>query len=140
MCLIRIIFGFGQNRPRSIEQFLSHCWNTKEAIEHRKIGGRLPRVMPGLTADAKILAVSEGCPRQIVEYSKLVYGFQCHMELTREVVELLIGASEPELGTLTDRRFVQQPATLRQHDWNEMNQNLFTFLDKLVAEYQAANA
>ncbi|MBH3403425.1 type 1 glutamine amidotransferase [Pseudomonas glycinae] len=96
--------------------------------------------MPGLTDDAKILAMSEGCPRQIVEYSKLVYGFQCHMELTREVVELLIEASEPELNTLTDRRFVQQPAILRQHDWNEMNQKLFTFLDKLVIEYKAANA
>lgn len=92
--------------------------------------------MPGLTADAKILAVSEGCPRQIVEYSKLVYGFQCHMEFTSEVVELLIAASEADLATLTDRRFVQQPAALRANDWEEMNQKLFTFLDKLVAEYQ----
>src|ERR1700722_796164 len=28
----------------------------------------------------KYLDGGEGCPRQIVEYSKLVYGFQCHME------------------------------------------------------------
>lgn len=94
--------------------------------------------MPGLTADAKILAVSEGCPRQIVEYSNLVYGFQCHMELTREVVDLLIAASEAELVTLTHRRFVQQPEALRRNDWEEMNQKLFIFLDKLVAEYKAA--
>ncbi|WP_017905230.1 type 1 glutamine amidotransferase [Pseudomonas asplenii] len=93
--------------------------------------------MPGLTADATIIATSEGCPRQIVEYSKLVYGFQCHMEFTREVVELLIAASERELATLLDRRFVQQPAALRANDWEEMNQKLFVFLDKLVEEYRA---
>lgn len=92
--------------------------------------------MPGLTADAKVLAVSEGCPRQIVEYTKLVYGFQCHMEFTPEVVELLIAASAPELATLTDRRFVQQPAALRGNSWDEMNQKLFVFLDLLVAEYR----
>jgi GMP synthase (glutamine-hydrolysing) len=95
--------------------------------------------MPGLTAQARILAGSEGCPRQIVEYSKLVYGFQCHMEFTREVVELLIAASETELANLTRHRFVQQPAALRANDWDEMNQKLFTFLDKLVAEYQLAS-
>ncbi|MBJ9975490.1 type 1 glutamine amidotransferase [Pseudomonas sp. S75] len=94
--------------------------------------------MPGLTAAAKILAVSEGCPRQIIEYTNLVYGFQCHMEFTREVVELLIAASETDLLTLNDHRFVQQPAALRANDWDEMNQKLFTFLDKLVVEYQAA--
>ena len=38
--------------------------------------------MPGLTSDATIIATSEGCPRQIVEYTNLVYGFQCHMEFT----------------------------------------------------------
>ncbi|QXI30553.1 type 1 glutamine amidotransferase [Pseudomonas vanderleydeniana] len=96
--------------------------------------------MPGLTADATIIATSEGCPRQIVEYSKLVYGFQCHMEFTREVVELLIAASERELATLLDRRFVQQPAALRANDWEEMNQKLFVFLDKLVEEYRVAQA
>lgn len=44
--------------------------------------------MPGLTPEAEIIAYSEGCPRQIVAYSELVYGFQCHMELTRSVVEI----------------------------------------------------
>lgn len=53
--------------------------------------------MPGLTADAVIIATSEGCPRQIVECSDLVYAFQCHMGFTPEVIELLIAASEEEL-------------------------------------------
>ncbi|WP_043200487.1 type 1 glutamine amidotransferase [Pseudomonas putida] len=93
--------------------------------------------MPGLTADAKILAASEGCPHQIVEYTPLVYGFQCHMEFTKEVVELLIAASEADLATLTGHRFVQQPAALRANNWDEMNQKLYVFLDKLVEDYSA---
>lgn len=93
--------------------------------------------MPGLTETAKILAYSEGCPRQIVEYSPLVYGFQCHMELTPELVELLIAASASEFSQLAGRRFVQQPAVLRGNDYDDMNQKLFGFLDKLVAEYKA---
>jgi len=91
--------------------------------------------MPGLTENAKVIAYSEGCPRQIVEYSNLVYGFQCHMELTREVVELLIAASEKELATLTAHRFVQQPDALRKNNYDTMNQQLFAFLDKLMADY-----
>ena len=30
--------------------------------------------MPGLTSESKVLAVSEGCPRQIVRYSPKIYG------------------------------------------------------------------
>ncbi|MFL6605602.1 MAG: type 1 glutamine amidotransferase [Steroidobacteraceae bacterium] len=92
--------------------------------------------MPGLTKDAKVIAYSEGCPRQIVEYSNLVYGFQCHMEFTREVIELLIAASERELASLTGSRFVQQPAALRANDYASMNQSLFGFLDELVVAYR----
>ena len=95
--------------------------------------------MPGLTPEATIIAYSEGCPRQIVEYSPLVYGFQCHMELTLEVVNLLIAASQNELKTLSDRRFAQQPSALRANDYSEMNQKLFGFLDKLVTTYKASN-
>jgi len=92
--------------------------------------------MPGLTAQAKVLAVSEGCPRQIIEYSDLVYGFQCHMEFTAEVVERLIAASPEELAAAVDRRFVQQPAALRTNAYEQMNLKLFEFLDKLMAQYQ----
>lgn len=92
--------------------------------------------MPGLTPEAKILAYSDGCPRQIVEYSNLVYGFQCHMEFTQEVIELLIKAAEQELPTLIGHHFVQQPDALRQHDFSEMNQKLCEFLDNLVQAYR----
>lgn len=93
--------------------------------------------MPGLTDGAQIIAYSEGCPRQIIEYGDLVVGFQCHMEFTPEVIDLLIEASERELATLTAHRFVQQPAALRANDYEGMNRKLFGFLDKLVAAYRA---
>lgn len=93
--------------------------------------------MPGLTPDAVVIATSEGCPRQIVEYGRLAYGFQCHMEFTPEVIELLIAASEAEFPTLTTHRFVQPPDALRRNDYTAMNDKLFAFLDKLAGEYEA---
>ncbi|WP_313683738.1 type 1 glutamine amidotransferase [Pantoea sp.] len=91
--------------------------------------------MPGLTQDAQILAFSEGCPRQIVAYSDRVFGFQCHMELTTDVVERLIQHSEHELSRAAEYRFVDTPETLRNHDYDEMNQVLYAFLDKVSAVY-----
>ena len=96
--------------------------------------------MPGLTPEAKIIAYSEGCPRQIVAYSDRVFGFQCHMELTLDVVERLIAHSEKDLSRAAEYRFVDTPEALRSHDYSEMNQVLFGFLDKLEARYKAAQA
>ena len=93
--------------------------------------------MPGLTPQAKVLAYSEGCPRQIVQYSERVYGFQCHMELTPEVVELLIEHSQNDLRRAGEFRFVETAEKLRSHDYREMNQVLFSFLDKLAAQREA---
>lgn len=94
--------------------------------------------MPGLTKDAQIIAYSEGCPRQIIAYSKFVYGFQCHMELTPEVVKLLIAHSQKELSQAEKYRFVDTPDKLRSHDYTEMNQTLFAFLSKLSQHYKAS--
>jgi GMP synthase (glutamine-hydrolysing) len=91
--------------------------------------------MPGLTSESKILAVSEGCARQIVEYSPLVYGFQCHFEFTGEGVELLLAASKKDLLSVRNHRFVQRPEQMRANDYREMNEKLLVFLDNLCAEY-----
>ncbi|WP_328802724.1 type 1 glutamine amidotransferase [Paenibacillus sp. LX16] len=91
--------------------------------------------MPGLTERSKVMAYSEGCPRQIVEYQELVYGFQCHMEFNLELIELLIKHSEAELSEYKNHRFVQQPEQLRNNDYVTMNNNLFSFLDKLIHRY-----
>ena len=91
--------------------------------------------MPGLTKESKILATSFGCPRQIIAYANLVYGFQCHMEFTPEVVELLIAQEEEFLTNNATYPFVQKPHEIRNGNFAEMNQKLFWFLDKLMAEY-----
>lgn len=94
--------------------------------------------MPGLTKESKILAFSEGCPVQIVSYSNLVYGFQCHMELTTEVVSLLIESEDDLVSKSKKYKFVQNPETILSYDFSEMNAKLFEFLDKLVSAYKAS--
>lgn len=91
--------------------------------------------MPGLTPNTQIIASSEGCPRQIVAYSELVFGFQCHMELTKEVVSLLI--ENDDLSDAGQCRFVEPAEVLLTHDYDEMNQTLYEFLDKLVDFYRS---
>lgn len=91
--------------------------------------------MPGLTDSAKIIAYSEGCPRQIIEYGKFVYGFQCHMEFNHEVIELLIENSAKEIETANEYRYVDSPEILRNHNYDDMNEKLYLFLDKLQDLY-----
>lgn len=114
-------------------EMFSHFGNTIDV-------GHWHNDMPGLTPEAEIIAWSEGCPRQIVAYSELVYGFQCHMELTPAVVELLIANSGSELSRAADHRFVQSTDELRAHSYSEMNRILFTFLDKLESRYLRSRA
>lgn len=52
-------------------------------------------------------------------------------ELTREVDELLIENSQNDLSRAAEFRFVDTPDVLRTHDYDEMNQKLYAFLDKL---------
>ncbi|HHT3526758.1 type 1 glutamine amidotransferase [Enterobacter asburiae] len=104
-----------------------------EDFGHELNVGHWHNDMPGLTPQAKVLAYSEGCPRQIVQYGERVYGFQCHMELTPEVVELLIEHSQNDLLRAAEFRFVETAEKLRSHDYREMNQVLFSFLDKLTS-------
>ena len=42
--------------------------------------------MSGLLPSFKVLAESQGCPRQIVKFMNMVYGFQCHLEFTKQSV------------------------------------------------------
>ncbi|GGM23110.1 hypothetical protein GCM10010129_79310 [Streptomyces fumigatiscleroticus] len=100
--------------------------------------GHWHRDMPGLTADAAVLARSDGCPRQIVAYGRFLYGFQCHMEFDRDIVESLIASAKEEIAALRGHRFVQQPEELRRTDHRATNQRLELFLDRLAADYTAA--
>jgi len=92
--------------------------------------------MPGLTHESTILAYSEGCPRQIVQYSEFAYGFQCHFDFTPKVIELLIEASQEELNELSGEKFIQTPKELRNNNYSEMNGLLYGFLDRLIEKYR----
>jgi GMP synthase (glutamine-hydrolysing) len=91
--------------------------------------------MPGLTPESRILAMSEGCPRQIIEYTPWVYGFQCHMEFDAQIIEPLIASDENAFTRTASHEFIQTPAQIRSHSFEEMNEKLFLFLDNLSEEY-----
>ena len=59
------------------------------------------------------------------------------MELTKEVVALLI--ENTDLSKAEDFRFVENPEVLLSHDYDEMNEKLHVFLDKLERLYKSLN-
>lgn len=87
--------------------------------------------MPGLTEKSKVLAKSEGCPRQIVRYAPKIYGFQCHPEPVRENMEMMIRHAESDL---SPGRYIQAKETILQHDFSEMNHIMISILDNLLLE------
>ena len=92
--------------------------------------------MMGINADTPVLAASEGCPRQIVRYGSLVYGLQCHMELTAQDYKILIKRMGDILKRHQQYPDVQSIEEIRQIDCQPMNQNLAAILDQLVKKYQ----
>ncbi len=89
--------------------------------------------MPGLTADAVILAESDGCPRQIVRYGKYVYVFQTHMEFTHDIIAA--GLEDVGGDLKTKGPYIQTEEELLAYDYTAMNRMLSTFLDALADDY-----
>ena len=89
--------------------------------------------MPGLTEDSSILAKSDGCPRQIVRYGRYLYGFQTHMEFTKEIIRQ--GILHDEKNLEIKGRFIQSKEQLLSFDYTEMNGLLSEFLDKMTSDY-----
>lgn len=94
--------------------------------------------MPGLTVDSKILATSEGCPRQIVKYSPKIYGFQCHFEFDLESIEGMIQNSKSELESHKLLPYIQNAEQLRSNDYEPVNRLLFKFLDYIKEKFSAS--
>ncbi len=90
--------------------------------------------MPGLTKESKVLAVSKGCPRQIVRYAPTIYGFQCHFEFTPEAIDGMIANNAHELKEYKDLPYIENAEQLRGHNYSEMNKFLFEFLEKITKE------
>jgi GMP synthase (glutamine-hydrolysing) len=84
--------------------------------------------MPGLSPGAVLLAYSEGCPRQVVKYSDRVYGLQCHLEMTAELIRGLV---EHCASDLKPGKYVEEKEKLLTNSTTEMNQKLQAILDHL---------
>ncbi len=93
--------------------------------------------MPGITAEAKILATSEGCPRQIIRYSPLIYGFQCHPEPTKKNIEAMIYHCPNDLAP---GKFVQSREELLNNDFISINKIMIQIMDNLVASTKCIEA
>lgn len=85
--------------------------------------------MPGVPAGSAILAYSEGCPRQIIRYNESVYGLQCHMEMTNELVK---GMTEHCGDDLKPGKYIQTTEELVSADQSKINEKIFFILDQLA--------
>lgn len=86
--------------------------------------------MPGIPAGATLLAKSEGCPRQIFRYGDRIYGFQCHFELIRELVQEMIECCPNDLRAGTYVRSVKE---LVYADYSQINMKMDKVLDYLAS-------
>ncbi len=85
---------------------------------------------------SKVLATSAGCTRQIIEYSALVYGFQCHLEFTTASLAELITVSADEFKAVGQYCYIQDPQSIIANSSSAMNALLFEFMNKLVLSYK----
>jgi GMP synthase (glutamine-hydrolysing) len=85
--------------------------------------------MPGLLEDSALLAYSEGCPRQIIRYKSLVYGFQCHLEIDLNGIKAMVEAVP---GDLQESRFTQTKQELLEQDYEAINNMMTRLLDRFI--------
>lgn len=87
------------------------------------------RNMPGVPNTASVLAVSEGCPRQIVRYSKKVYGFQCHIDVTLGDVQKAICMCENDF---ISAKYIQNKDEFLLNDFSAINRIMISILEKFI--------
>jgi GMP synthase (glutamine-hydrolysing) len=86
--------------------------------------------MPGLTKEAVILAKSAGCPRQIIRYSPLAYGFQCHPEMTQQIANELVNKCANDLAP---GKYVQTREEILGYDYYALNHlHMMQILDNFL--------
>lgn len=85
--------------------------------------------MPGLTSQAKVLATSQGCPRQIIKYSDKHYAFQCHLEFSKPLIEALLAEEVDYAEQVKTHSYLQAADDMLAYDYSEMNHVLEQFLD-----------
>ena len=104
-------------------------------FQSTEVVGHWHNDMPGLLPTSKVLAYSEGCPRQIVEYSDIVYGIQCHLEFTEDSMKDLV-SSAFDARLVKDNLWIQEANEILVYNTDKMNSLLYKFLDNLVLRYR----
>lgn len=85
--------------------------------------------MPGVPDTAAILAESAGCPRQVIRYGKKIYGLQCHLEMTPELIKGMLDHCKEDL---QPSLYTQPHEKMLAANFSEMNQKLHFILDKIT--------
>ncbi len=85
--------------------------------------------MPGVPADAAVLAKSAGCPRQVIRYGEKVYGLQFHLEFTKEKLQKLIDKCKDDL---TPSKYTQTAEEMLSANFKEINASMKLVLDQLT--------
>ncbi len=85
--------------------------------------------MPGLLDDSTLLAYSEGCPRQIIRYKPLVYGFQCHLEIDLDGIKTMVEAVPEDL---KESKYTQTRDESLEQDYKPINNIMINLLDRFV--------
>jgi GMP synthase (glutamine-hydrolysing) len=86
--------------------------------------------MPGIPKGAVLLAETEGCPRQIFSYGDRVYGFQCHFELTQELMK---GMVEHCADDLKPGNYIRSASEIVGADYSEINAKMDKVLNYLAS-------
>ena len=86
--------------------------------------------MPGIVDGINLLAKSEGCPRQIFRFGDRVYGFQCHFELTKELVEGMVKHCGSDMMA---GKYVMTPDQLISLNYSKINAQMDKVLDYLAS-------
>jgi GMP synthase (glutamine-hydrolysing) len=85
--------------------------------------------MPGIPDGATLLARSAGCPHQAFRFGDRVYGFEFHLEPTRESIKPLL---ENGVGDLEPSEYTQTSEKILSFDFETMNRRMTNVLDTIV--------
>jgi GMP synthase (glutamine-hydrolysing) len=85
--------------------------------------------MPGIPKGAVLLARSAGCPHQAFRFGDRIYGFQFHMEPTRESIKPLL---ENAVEDLAPSKYTQAPEQILSSDFETMNRRMKYVLDSIA--------
>ena len=85
--------------------------------------------MPGLPDGAEVLAESEACPRQIIQFAEKALGLQCHLEFNANSFQKLIDNVREYPAP---SKYIQTTEAILSADFSGINEILFTILDRFI--------